>query len=108
MITQYPVLEPGSFAKPQITGGRFRWHEVVRDPGPPDKRDRRVELRGPRGVVRVRRDRVHTNFDPARMSEFDTVFATKPPPGFVLQEDVNFLADDELPPLPTKTRKAKK
>ena len=75
----YPLLPPGTLAKPQTSGGRFLWMQVLRDPGPPDRKERRIELEGPKGTVMVRRDRVHTDFDKDRLSAYDRVVV--PPPG---------------------------
>jgi hypothetical protein len=48
----YPILKAGELAKPQITGGRFTWCEVISDPGPAEKRDRRITLMNRKGPVK--------------------------------------------------------
>ena len=82
-MMKYPILKPGTLAKPQTRDGRFHWLAVIHDPGPPHKRDRRITLQGRQAGTStiVRRDRVTVG---SPRSIFDSTLAPSgvtPPPG---------------------------
>jgi hypothetical protein len=84
-MMQYPILKPGTLAKPQTRDGRFQWMQIIDDPGPAHDHTRRITLQDRRGnPVIVRRDRVtlgtlRSIFD-STLAPASTAGAT-PPPG---------------------------